>query len=639
MTDIFDHRIMPFPRHRARSCGLSLACAALLAISPLAAANEPYTAGITLERVHIDYEVAPDGTFTRTAETVRRFDTPQGVQQHGQARLAYQGSRGEAEFLAAHVEQPDGRTVTVDHTRVQLQESYPFPEAAIYTDRRHKSLVLPDLRPGSKASVTSRETLRDPTFTGHFSAIEWRSAHFGAHDTRIRFTAPAGMPLFVEAHDAEVMREELDGMVRWTVSMRVEHPWPAEPYGVVPMDYSPRVAVSTFPDYGSFASTYRDMIGDRNAVTPAIQSLADELTQGIDDPREQARVLYEWVAGNVRYVAIHLGRGGWIPHPAHEVLERRYGDCKDHVVLLGALLNAKGIRNSPALIHAGFSWWMPERPTPEAFNHMILRLPDFDLYADSTARYADFGVLPVEVSDKPVLVLADGRLTRTPAVSAGQNRVHVVQRMTLSDNGTIAGETTVRSSGQSAIIDRAGFASASTVADAQLVAQILALSGEHGRGQIGRPTIDALGRDVETSLSYTLTTGLDTASPGRLPVSRGVRFGGIQHFARVLAAETRSSPFLCFASRVEEEQHVSLPGKLRAAALPSGRRIESRDPLLPYTFESSYREADDGGFVIYRKLETSPPGSVCNPSTFPALQALLREIALDYEQSLPYAPR
>jgi hypothetical protein len=59
-------------------------------------------------------------------------------------------------------------------------------------------------------------------------------------------------------------------------------------------------------------------------------------------------------------VAIFLGNGGYEPHDAATVLENRYGDCKDHVALLEALLKAKGIASVPVLV--GSSSTSPRRP-------------------------------------------------------------------------------------------------------------------------------------------------------------------------------------------------------------------------------------------------------------------------------------
>ena len=49
-------------------------------------------------------------------------------------------------------------------------------------------------------------------------------------------------------------------------------------------------------------------------ATPAIQKQADTITQGMTDPGAQARALYDWVSQHIRYVAIELGAGGYIPH-------------------------------------------------------------------------------------------------------------------------------------------------------------------------------------------------------------------------------------------------------------------------------------------------------------------------------------
>lgn len=70
-----------------------------------------------------------------------------------------------------------------------------------------------------------------------------------------------------------------------------------------------------------------------------------------------------------------------------QVLEQRFGDCKDKAVLLVSLLRALGIQAEPALV----STWAGERtssspPSPFAFNHAIvhLRRNEGDLWLDPT---------------------------------------------------------------------------------------------------------------------------------------------------------------------------------------------------------------------------------------------------------------
>ena len=89
------------------------------------------------------------------------------------------------------------------------------------------------------------------------------------------------------------------------------------------------------PTYWLSVRLYHANAAPKAAVTDRIRALALNLTTGLTGEREKARALYDWVSRNIRYVAVTLGSGGYVPHSADEVLANEYGDCKDHVVLLG----------------------------------------------------------------------------------------------------------------------------------------------------------------------------------------------------------------------------------------------------------------------------------------------------------------
>ena len=162
-----------------------------------------------------------------------------------------------------------------------------------------------------------------------------------------------------------------------------------EPEAVTEIADLPHVAVTTLESWSDVGYIYADLFKDRAKATPDISKLASDLTEGVRDRRQQARILYEWVAGHIRYVDIVLGAGGFLPHEAADVLKNGYGDCKDHVMLLEALLSAKGIRSSSVLIRAGVEnvYKLPPAPSPFVFDHLITYIPEFSLFVDFTARY------------------------------------------------------------------------------------------------------------------------------------------------------------------------------------------------------------------------------------------------------------
>ena len=194
---------------------------------------------------------------------------------------------------------------------------------------------------------------------------------------------------------------------------------------------------------------YAEAALPKAAVTPEIAALADEITQGIAGRREQAMAIDAWMKKNIRYVAVYLAAGRVVPNDAESILRNRFGDCKDKATLMSALLAAKGIASEQALISFGGAYTLPEPPTMVALNHVIVYVPEFDLYTDPTAQLAGFGVLAAETYDKPVVrVSAAGAvLARTPAMKSQEHVADVHTTLTVAADGTISGRTVEHNTG------------------------------------------------------------------------------------------------------------------------------------------------------------------------------------------------
>jgi hypothetical protein len=187
------------------------------------------------------------------------------------------------------------------------------------------------------------------------------------------------------------------------------------------------------------ATRFSAAFDERSVPTDEVQDLARQITRGLEAPRDKAQAVHEWIRRNLRYVAIFVGVGGWEPNDTATILRRRWGDCKDHVLLMQALLRAVGVEARPALVRIGDEHDLP--PLAVAwFNHVILHLPGLGLYADPTARTIPFGDLPWSVMDKPVLVSAAGgpQVLRTPRLDPGSNRLHVKSAWRIDASGAAA---------------------------------------------------------------------------------------------------------------------------------------------------------------------------------------------------------
>lgn len=80
------------------------------------------------------------------------------------------------------------------------------------------------------------------------------------------------------------------------------------------------------------------------------------------------------VQDEVRYLALSMGEGGYVPTAADEVWRSRYGDCKGKTVLLLALLHGLGIEAEAALVSTDNGDGLPDRlPAMAWFDHVIVR--------------------------------------------------------------------------------------------------------------------------------------------------------------------------------------------------------------------------------------------------------------------------
>jgi hypothetical protein len=149
-----------------------------------------------------------------------------------------------------------------------------------------------------------------------------------------------------------------------------------------------------------------------------------QMTAGLINPRDKARILYNHLQDMTRYINISIRSGGLKPYPASYVSERRYGDCKALSIYFKSLLEAAGIPSYYCKVAAGedFEPLMTDFPSQQ-FNHIILCVP-FEpdtLWVDCTSKEA-FGFAGSFIQNREVLVINDDRsyLTRIPQLSCDQ---------------------------------------------------------------------------------------------------------------------------------------------------------------------------------------------------------------------------
>jgi tetratricopeptide (TPR) repeat protein len=109
------------------------------------------------------------------------------------------------------------------------------------------------------------------------------------------------------------------------------------------------------------------------APTSPLQAEIARIAAASADPRVRAMAALRLVQDKVRYFALAMGEGGYVPSTADQTWARKYGDCKGKTVTLLALLSGLGIEAEPVLVNSLMGDSLGERlPQLSAFNHVLV---------------------------------------------------------------------------------------------------------------------------------------------------------------------------------------------------------------------------------------------------------------------------
>ncbi|HZM00071.1 MAG TPA: DUF3857 and transglutaminase domain-containing protein, partial [Planctomycetota bacterium] len=417
-------------------------CTAFVGSDGLTNQEELRAGGIRVDRHVVEFTIASDLTYECTVETVRTVTSPAGLADAQQAALNFDPRSQTLELLAAEVVNPDGSRHPVEDSQVFTGPSAAAEGAPNFVSSQTKTVLFPQLRVGSRTSVTWRIQETGRSVLGF--NYSWRpSFTLPVGEARIRLTHPADVALRVGSSGPfELVRSDEDGLRVVEATLRDYAGQVPEKAMVAPRDLCPTFVATTLESWEEIGARFHEAVADKVESTPEIEALAAEIV-GERQGREAARAIHRWVCGNIEYVAVYLRQmSGWVPNRASEVLANGYGDCKDQYVLLASLLRARGIAAEPVLVNFDRGFEQLPLPTPVQFDHCMAYLPEFDLYSNPIDLYRDLGELDVTLSGKFVVIATpQGRTARTPEGSADDNRYRVEQQVVLGADGRVSGRS------------------------------------------------------------------------------------------------------------------------------------------------------------------------------------------------------
>lgn len=535
---------------------------------PVAVAWADVPQHLRIDRYDESYAVNADQTYVLTVTSDATLLTRRGVSAGERETMNFYPKSQTLELVEAWVDQPDGTRLVVQPGSIFTRPSPAAQSAPGFTDSQTTTVLFPQVKEGSRTHVVWRQTQKTVPLLG-LQIISELPEEWAVGAQTVEIAAPESVPLHWRERGGFTVDETVAGGVRH-VSARIADRLGAEAErnAVAASDFQPMFLATSLPDLETIGAIYHRQSLDRVVVTPAIAALAAEVV-GDRKGIEAARAIYDWVTGNIRYVAVYLDQNdGWVPHAAGEVLARGYGDCKDHVVVTQALLTAVGIRSEPAII----DWGRRFKPLPlwvSQFNHVIVYLPDFDRFVNPTNPYARFDSLDPTLAGKVVVIATEaGLVSHTPdlAPQDALYRFDAVDRIQV--DGTIEGTAAIAMSPFLESSLRSAVASASSTTD--LADQVLRSTAEGGFGDYVTTPPRDLSIPFKVEASWRSPHGLPSGvGPVAVPVPAGLDITRPSLQRVYLTREgMRRHPVMVGAKDVVWTSRIVLPAGERAVQLP-----------------------------------------------------------------------
>ncbi|MGM0596933.1 MAG: DUF3857 domain-containing protein [Myxococcota bacterium] len=152
---------------------------------------------------------------------------------------------------------------------------------------------------------------------------------------------------------------------------------------------------------------YHDFIKNNYHSNRQIQNLVKKLTAGTTSRQQKIKNIHRYILKNYRYISLQFGLHDYHPYKPVEIINRKFGDCKDMTLLLVLMLREAGIKALPALVRTrnwGKITW--DVPSLIPFNHAIVYLPRENKWIDGTEKYLLYPWFPSNLQNRKALVIS-----------------------------------------------------------------------------------------------------------------------------------------------------------------------------------------------------------------------------------------
>ena len=343
--------------------------------------------------------------ITERSTLVRHLIDDEGVRSGGNITVSGRPGIEHAVIEEAWVRQPSGEVENFDADALQVVSN---PDPDVFSDSQDLVLPFSRLVPGATIGFVVKRVMDPKIWPLPWARSNYTQILNPVENFRLDVTwqNPSQRPR-VASNDPALTCTRDERAVRCARSaVPAAHIDPSVAWA----DELPHVTVSTTTSWNALARAEREVVMNAVAQSKGVRETVTMLGLGDMTASDRLRRIHRFVADEIRYVAFEHGTSAVVPHSAARTLSRRYGDCKDKVVLFLALARAADLDAFGVLVGtARKSIEGLLLPSWRYFDHMIActrnaaALTCFDL----TDPHSKSGALPLMLQGAVALELEE----------------------------------------------------------------------------------------------------------------------------------------------------------------------------------------------------------------------------------------
>ena len=207
---------------------------------------------------------------------------------------------------------------------------------------------------------------------------------------------------------------------------------------------------NNWKEFGKWRYDY--LYNGNDKINDGTKAKVSKMVEGISDPIEKAKIIYNYVQKKTRYISVQEGIGGWKPIKADEVDKVGYGDCKGLTNYTKTLMDAVGVKSYYSVVWAGDEIKNIEKDFfSMQGNHIILNLPTDtgEIWLECTDQDSPFNYEGTFTDDRNVLVITPegGIIKHTHIYKNKDNFQKTNASYEIGPNGNFEGSVQIKSGG------------------------------------------------------------------------------------------------------------------------------------------------------------------------------------------------